>query len=71
MRILIGELVVSVTQEMNKQGRFMKFTFILSGFLLLSLYAFSQDELLSEKVKETKQMEYDFAFAEGLWVFGV
>lgn len=66
MRILIGELVVLVTQELNKQGRFMKFVFILSGFLMLSLYSFSQDKLLLEKVKETKQMEYDFAFAEGL-----
>lgn len=39
---------------------------MLISFLLLSVYSFSQDEVILEKVRETKQMEYNFAFSEGL-----
>jgi len=44
----------------------MRLTLLLISFLLLSVYSFSQDEVILEKVKETKQMEYDFTFSEGL-----
>ncbi len=58
-----GELVDLDIREQPKTVR--RFAFILSSFLLLSVCSFSQ-ALSLDTVKETKQMQYDFAFAEGL-----
>ncbi len=58
--------VVSDIQEQNKHYVFMKFTILLLSFLACFTLSYSQDEVTLEKVRETKQMEYDFAFAEGL-----
>lgn len=55
-----------VIPEQSENGFYKRLTGLFISFLLITSAVGAQEEVLLSKVQETKQMEYDYAFAEGL-----